>query len=66
MREHSGTVAMERLRHMLADENQLLDDETMDSIRKDVEEVVSKYVDVEPDNVDIKIILREYKKKVLC
>lgn len=66
MKEHSGTVAMTRLRHMLTDENQLLDDETMDSIRKDVEEVVSKYVDVEPDNVDIKIILREYKKKVLC
>ena len=44
----------------------MIDEDTMASIRRDVGNVVLKYVDVEPDNVDIKIILKEYKKKIPC
>ena len=62
----SGTVAFERLKSMLAEEKVMIDEETMASIRRDVGNVVLKYVDVEPDNVDIKIILKEYKKKIPC
>ena len=65
-KDSSGTVAFERLRCMLADEKVMLDEDTMASIRRDVGNVILKYVDVEPDNVDIKIILKEYKKKIPC
>ena len=49
----SGTIAFERLKSMLAEEKVMIDEETMASIRRDVGNVVLKYVDVEPDNVDI-------------
>lgn len=62
----SGTIAFERLKCMLAEEKVMIDEDTMASIRRDVGNVVLKYVDVEPDNVDIKIILKEYKKKLPC
>jgi len=62
----SGTIAFERLKSMLAEEKVMIDEDTMASIRRDVGNVVLKYVDVEPDNVDIKIILKEYKKKIPC
>ncbi len=65
-KDTSGSVAFERLKCMLAEEKVMIDEDTMASIRRDVGDVVLKYVDVEPDNVDIKIILKEYKKKLPC
>ena len=65
-KDTSGTVAFERLKCILADEKLTIDEETMAAIRRDVGNVVLKYVDVDPDNVDIKIILKEYKKKLPC
>ena len=67
MRKHSsGTVAFERLKTMLSDEKIKLDENTLSAIRNDIGKIILKYVDVEPDNVDIKIILKEYKKKQTC
>ena len=60
-KETSGIIAFERLKNMIADEKVMIDEDTMASIRRDVGNIVLKYVDVEPDNVDIKIILKEYK-----
>ena len=65
-KQPSGTIALERLKCILADEKVTIDEETMAAIRRDVGNIVLKYVDVEPDNVDIKIILKEYKKKLPC
>lgn len=62
----SGIVAFERLKNILADEKLKIDEDTMSSIRREVGEIVLKYVDIEPDNIDIKIILKEYKKKIPC
>ena len=62
----SGFIAFERLKTMLADEKLKLDEDTMATIRREVGNVVLKYVDIEPENVDIKIILKEYKKKLTC
>ena len=62
----SGFIAFERLKTMLADEKLKLDEDTMATIRREVGNVVLKYVDIEPENVDIKIILTEYKKKLTC
>lgn len=63
MKEQSGAVAMERLKDILGREKHFIDEDMMNSIRRDIGNVVSKYVDVEPENVEIKIILREYKKR---
>ena len=63
MKEESCLVARERLRMMIEKEQQLPDDDMMDAIRNDINDVISKYVDIEPENIEIKIILREYKKR---
>ena len=65
-KDTSGTVAFERLKCILAEEKVMIDEDTMASIRRDVGNVVLKYVDVDPDNIDIKIILKEYNKKQIC
>lgn len=65
-RDASGDVALQRLKTILADEKCEIDEETMSSIRREVGNVILKYVDIEPDNVNIKIILKEYKKKETC
>ncbi len=65
-RDSSGIVALERLKLLLADEKYKIDDETMSAIRKEVGDILLKYVDIEPDDVNIKIILKEYKTKEIC
>lgn len=65
-KDSSGIIAFERLKSMFAEEKKKIDEETMASIRRDIGNVILKYIDVEPEDVDIKIILREYKKKQLC
>ena len=37
-----------------------LDDETLAQIRHEIGEIVTRYVDIEPENVEIKIILKDY------
>ena len=56
MREQSVTAAKERLKCMIHYEN---------NIRRDIGNVITKYVDVEPENIEIKVILKEYKKREL-
>lgn len=38
-----------------------IDDDTMNQIRQEIGSVITKYVDIEPDNIEIKIILKEYR-----
>lgn len=65
-KQTSGMIAFERLKTLLSDEKVKLDEDTISAIRNDIDKVILKYVDIEPDNVDIKIILKEYKKKQTC
>lgn len=65
-KDTSGVIAFERLRTMLSDEKTNLDEDMMSAIRQDIGNIILKYVDIEPDNIDIKIILKEYKKKQIC
>ena len=51
MREQSVTAAKERLKCMIHYENNILDEETMGYIRRDIGNVITKYVDVEPENI---------------
>ena len=60
----SKNVAKERLHLMIDAAKKHLDDDTMSQIRHEIGEVITKYVDIEPENIEIKIILRDYTKCV--
>lgn len=55
----SGKIAKERLRVMLKQEHNLLDEETMEMVQKEIGQLVTRYLDVEPDRLEIKVILKE-------
>lgn len=53
--KRSGLDAKSRLKLVLYSEHQGLPPETIEQIKTDIIEVISKYVDVDIDNFDIKI-----------
>mgnify|MGYP000842608449 CR=1 FL=1 len=54
---HSGNVAKERLKLMMNADHQKLDDATMELIRQEIGCVITKYVVIEPENIEIKVCL---------
>ena len=54
-------VAKERLQLMIDARKKRLDEDTMTLLRQEIGSIVTKYVDTEPENIEIKIILKEYK-----
>ena len=52
-------VAKERLKLMIDTRKKQLDEDTMNELRQEIGMLVTKYVDIEPENIEIKIILRE-------
>ena len=63
MRHHSGNVARESLRLMMDTEKNRLDEETMWQIRTEIGSVITKYVNVDPENVEVKVLLKDYQKR---
>lgn len=59
----SKCIAKERLKLMIDTQKRQLDDDTMNQIRQEIGSVITKYVDIEPENVEIKIILKDYKSR---
>lgn len=62
-KNHSGIVAKERLKIMMTAEKQRLDDETLDQIRQEIGTIITKYVVIEPENIEVKVLLKDYKKR---
>ena len=60
---HSGNVAKERLKLMMNADHQKLDDATMELIRQEIGCVITKYVVIEPENIEIKVMLKDYNKR---
>ena len=58
--EASGCVAKERLKLMIDAQKRQLDDNTLNLIRQEIGSVITKYVDIDPENVEIKIVLKDY------
>lgn len=56
----SGNIARERLRLILDAEKQKLDDDTLRQIQQEIGGVITKYVDIEPENIEVKVILKGY------
>jgi cell division topological specificity factor len=63
MKHHSGTVAKERLRLMMNAEKNRLDEDTLWQIRTEIGTVITKYVNVDPDNVEVRVLLKDYTKR---
>lgn len=63
MCHRSGGVAKERLKLMIDTRKKQLDDDTLSQIRHEIGGIITKYVDIEPENVEIKIILKDYKAR---
>lgn len=59
----SGHVAKERLKLMMDAEKQKLSDDTLNQIRHEIGMVITKYVDIEPENIQVKVMLKDYKKR---
>lgn len=57
-------MAKERLRLMIDARKNQLDEDTLTQIRHEIGTIVTKYVDIEPENIEIKIILKDYKAHV--
>lgn len=60
-RAEKNNVAKERLRLMIDARRKELDEDTMNQLRQEINSIVTKYIDIEPENIEIKIILKEYK-----
>ena len=52
---HSGTVAKQRLQLVLVQDRVKLPPEVLEAIREDIIAVISKYVDVEQDGIEVEI-----------
>lgn len=63
MKNQSVTAAKERLKFMINYENNILDDQTLEAIRREIGQILNKYIEAEPENIEIKVILKEYKKR---
>lgn len=61
----SGAIAKERLKLMIDTQKRQLDDDTLSQIRQEIGSVITKYVDIEPENVEIKVILKDYKSHTI-
>ena len=59
-KKHSGIVAKERLKLMMTLEKERLDDATLDQIRQEIGTVITKYVVIEPENIEVKVLLKDY------
>lgn len=59
----SKNIAKERLRLMMEARRQKLDEEVLTQIRKEIKGVITKYVDIEPENIEVKVTLKDYKKR---
>ena len=62
-KKHSGIVAKERLKLMMTLEKERLDDATLDQIRQEIGTVITKYVVIEPENIEVKVLLKDYNKR---
>lgn len=62
-RERTGSIAKERLKLMLESEPVECGKDMMAQMKKEISEIVSRYFDVPPDGYEIKVILKQSKKR---
>ena len=64
MRQYSSMIAKERLAAMLSREKQQIDGETMEVLSREIGNIILRYIDIDLEHIDVKIILKEYKNSL--
>ena len=59
----SNRFAKERLRLLLEQSHREIDEETVEKIQAEVGTLVTKYLDIPPENIEVKIILKDNQKR---
>lgn len=59
----SSRFAKERLRLLLEQNHREIDEETVEKIQAEVGTLVTKYLDIPPENIEVKIILKDDQKR---
>ncbi len=59
----SNRFAKERLRFLLEQNHREIDEETVEKIQAEVGTLVTKYLDIPPENIEVKIILKDDQKR---
>lgn len=59
----SNRFAKERLRLLLEQNHREIDEETVEKIQAEVGTLVTKYLDIPPENIEVKIILKDDQKR---
>lgn len=59
----SNRFAKERLRLLLEQNHREIDEETVEKIQAEVGTLVTKYLDIPPENIEVKIILKDNQKR---
>lgn len=60
---YTNSIAKERLKLMIEAEPVECSPEQMSQLKKEVASVVGKYFDLDPDTYEIKIVLKQNKKR---
>ena len=61
----SSKAAFERLKSIIREEKCNLDEDTMASIQRDIGNIILKYVDIELDDIDVKVMIQSKSKQLL-
>lgn len=62
-KEKTDSIAKERLKLMMESEPIDCEPDRMAQMKKEISEIVSRYFDVAPDGYDVKVILKQSKKR---
>jgi cell division topological specificity factor len=62
-RERTGIIAKERLKLMLESEPIECGQDKMEQMKKEISEIISRYLDDPPDGYEIKILRKQNKKR---
>jgi cell division topological specificity factor len=60
-RRSSKAVATGRLKTILDKHKKCLDDDMMLELRRQIGEVVTKFIDVDPENIEVRVTLKDIK-----
>jgi cell division topological specificity factor len=60
---NTDSIAKERLKLMMESEPVEISPDQMTQMKKEISEIVGRYFEMEPDNYEIKVILKQNKKR---
>lgn len=61
--EDSKMIARERLKLMVESEPMECSEAEMARMKKEISDIISRYYEIAPDNYEIKVVLRQNKKR---